>query len=54
MKENGPISDITWKELEKDLFSPEEISASNERVAAYSQATAHSLTEKRESENMNT
>ena len=45
MKENGPISDITWEELEKELFSPEEISASDERVAEYSRIIAQSLTE---------
>lgn len=27
------ISDITWKDLEKELFTPEEIAESNEGVA---------------------
>ena len=35
---NAAISETTWEELEKEIFTPEEIAESDERVAEMSKA----------------
>ena len=34
---NSAVSELTWAEVEKELFTPEEIEASNLRVALISE-----------------